>query len=88
MGLAQDKFIERLAHYYCEINVLHPFRPVTAWRNAFSLSSWLSMRVIRWIGAILRSMRGTKANQSGAMGDLSPLQTIFRKVVSEAVETE
>ncbi|MDU7915567.1 MAG: putative adenosine monophosphate-protein transferase Fic [Klebsiella grimontii] len=29
-----------------------------------------------------------QANQSGAMGDLSPLQTIFRKVVSEAVETE
>lgn len=26
VGLAQDKFIERLAHYYCEINVLHPFR--------------------------------------------------------------
>ncbi|MDU3719412.1 MAG: putative adenosine monophosphate-protein transferase Fic, partial [Klebsiella michiganensis] len=29
-----------------------------------------------------------QANQSGAMGDLSPLRTIFRKVVSEATETE
>ncbi|MDN8918494.1 Fic family protein, partial [Staphylococcus aureus] len=25
-GLEKAKFVERLAHYYCEINVLHPFR--------------------------------------------------------------
>jgi cell filamentation protein len=25
-GLGKEEFIERLAHYYCEINVLHPFR--------------------------------------------------------------
>lgn len=25
-SLEKDKFVERLAHYYCEINVLHPFR--------------------------------------------------------------
>jgi hypothetical protein len=37
---------------------------VTAWRNAFSLSSWLSMRAIRWIGAILRSMRGTRPTRA------------------------
>ena len=60
VGLAQDKFIERLAHYYCEINVLHPFRL----GNAFSLSSWLFMRAIRWIGAILRSMRGTRPTRA------------------------
>ncbi|KJT18175.1 cell filamentation protein Fic, partial [Salmonella enterica subsp. enterica serovar Heidelberg str. 670102-5] len=24
VGLAHEKFVERLAHYYCEINVLHP----------------------------------------------------------------
>jgi cell filamentation protein len=29
-----------------------------------------------------------QANQSGAMGDLSALRAIFRKVVSEAPETE
>ncbi|MNH48002.1 putative adenosine monophosphate-protein transferase fic [compost metagenome] len=29
-----------------------------------------------------------QANQSGAMGDLSALNTIFSKVVSEARETE
>jgi cell filamentation protein len=23
-GLGKEEFIERLAHYYCEINVLHP----------------------------------------------------------------
>ena len=26
VGLEKAKFVERLAHYYCEINVLHPFR--------------------------------------------------------------
>lgn len=26
MGLPKEKFVNRLAHYYCEINVLHPFR--------------------------------------------------------------
>lgn len=26
VGLPEDKFVDRLAHYYCEINVLHPFR--------------------------------------------------------------
>lgn len=26
VGLEKEKFVERLAHYYCEINVLHPFR--------------------------------------------------------------
>ena len=25
VGLEKAKFVERLAHYYCEINVLHPF---------------------------------------------------------------
>jgi cell filamentation protein len=33
----QDKFIERLAHYYCEINVLHPFRLGNGMAHAFSL---------------------------------------------------
>ena len=88
VGLAQDKFIERLAHYYCEINVLHPFRignglaqriffEQLAIHAGYTLD-WRDIAVDVW----------NQANQSGAMGDLSPLQTIFRKVVSEAAETE
>lgn len=88
VGLAQDKFIERLAHYYCEINVLHPFRlgngmaqriffEQLAIHAGYTLD-WRDIAVDAW----------NQANQSGAMGDLSPLRTIFRKVVSEATETE
>jgi cell filamentation protein len=25
-GLPRDRFVARLAHYYCELNVIHPFR--------------------------------------------------------------
>ncbi|EHT10322.1 MULTISPECIES: putative adenosine monophosphate-protein transferase Fic [Klebsiella] len=88
VGLALEKFIERLAHYYCEINVLHPFRlgngmaqriffEQLAIHAGYTLD-WRDIAVDAW----------NQANQSGAMGDLSPLRTIFRKVVSEAVETE
>ncbi|WP_154922481.1 putative adenosine monophosphate-protein transferase Fic [Klebsiella grimontii] len=88
VGLALDKFIERLAHYYCEINVLHPFRlgngmaqriffEQLAIHAGYTLD-WRDIAVDAW----------NQANQSGAMGDLSPLRTIFRKVVSGAVETE
>lgn len=88
VGLALDKFIERLAHYYCEINVLHPFRlgngmaqriffEQLAIHAGYTLD-WRDIAVDAW----------NQANQSGAMGDLSPLRAIFRKVVSEAVETE
>ena len=88
VGLALEKFIERLAHYYCEINVLHPFRlgngmaqriffEQLAIHAGYTLD-WRDIGVDAW----------NQANQSGAMGDLSPLRTIFRKVVSEAVETE
>ena len=52
VGLEKAKFVERLAHYYCEKE---------AWNQA---------------------------NQSGAMGDLTALQMIFSKVVSEAGESE
>ncbi|EAM0980586.1 putative adenosine monophosphate-protein transferase Fic [Salmonella enterica] len=88
VGLAHEKFVERLAHYYCEINVLHPFRlgsglaqriffEQLALHAGYALS-WQSIAVETW----------NQANQSGAMGDLSALQAIFQKAISEARETE
>ncbi|MGK4845920.1 putative adenosine monophosphate-protein transferase Fic, partial [Salmonella enterica] len=81
-------FVERLAHYYCEINVLHPF----------GLGSGLAQRIffeqlalhagyeLSWQGIEVETWK--QANQSGAMGDLSALQAIFQKAISEARETE
>ncbi|MGP3590508.1 putative adenosine monophosphate-protein transferase Fic [Vagococcus sp. WN89Y] len=87
-GLEKEEFVERLAHYYCEINVLHPFRigngiaqriffEQLALHAGFSLD-WRKADVERW----------STANQAGAMGDLAPLREIFSKVVSEAGESE
>ncbi|WP_342323278.1 putative adenosine monophosphate-protein transferase Fic [Kosakonia sp. BYX6] len=87
-GLAKAEFIERLAHYYCEINVLHPFRlgngiaqriffEQLALHAGFSLD-WRDIDPNDW----------STANQAGAMGDLQPLYAIFGNVVSEAVVGE
>lgn len=88
VGLEKAEFISRLSHYYCEINVLHPFRigngivqriffEQLAIHAGYQLD-WRDIDPEEW----------AQANQSGAMGDLSALNTIFSKVVSEAGETE
>lgn len=88
VGLEKREFIARLSHYYCEINVLHPFRigngiaqriffEQLAIHAGYQLS-WRDIAPDQWAAA----------NQNGAMGDLSALNAIFAKVVSEARETE
>lgn len=88
VGLPEDKFVDRLAHYYCEINVLHPFRIGSglAQRIFFEQLAIHAGYVLSWDGIPVEEWN--QANQSGAMSDLSALRAIFRKVVSEAPETE
>lgn len=87
-GLPKEKFVVRLAHYYCEINMLHPFRIGSglAQRIFFEQLAIHAGYTLAWNG--IQVDEWNQANQSGAMGDLSALQAIFRKVVSEAEETE
>lgn len=87
-GLPNEKFVVRLAHYYCEINMLHPFRIGSglAQRIFFEQLAIHAGYTLTWDG--IQVDEWNQANQSGAMGDLSALQAIFRKVVSEAEETE
>ncbi|EFN5847308.1 putative adenosine monophosphate-protein transferase Fic, partial [Escherichia coli] len=82
------KFVERLAHYYCEINVLHPFRVGSglAQRIFFEQLAIHAGYQLSWQG--IEKEAWNQANQSGAMGDLTALQMIFSKVVSEAGESE
>ena len=86
--LDPQTFVARIAHYYCEIYVLHPFRAGNgraqriffeqlALHAGFSLD-WRDIDPEQWVAA----------NQSGATGDLSALNAIFAKVVSEARESE
>jgi len=88
VGLEKADFINRLSHYYCEINVLHPFRIGNGivQRIFFEQLAIHAGYQLDWRG--IDPEAWAQANQSGAMGDLSALNTIFSKVVSEAVETE
>jgi len=88
VGLEKADFINRLSHYYCEINVLHPFRIGNGivQRIFFEQLAIHAAYQLDWRG--IDPEEWAQANQSGAMGDLSALNTIFSKVVSEARETE
>ncbi|MCZ4059981.1 putative adenosine monophosphate-protein transferase Fic [Pantoea sp. LMR881] len=82
--LPREEFVQRIAHYYCEINMLHPFREGNgrAQRIFFEqlalhagyLLDWNKIEAEPWIAA----------NQAGASGNLEPLEKVFAKVVSEA----
>ena len=87
VGLEKADFINRLSHYYCEINVLHPFRIGNGivQRIFFEQLAIHAGYQLDWRG--IDPEAWAQANQSGAMGDLSALNTIFSKVVSEARET-
>jgi len=86
--LEKEQFVARLAHYYCEINVLHPFRignGITQ-RIFFEQLALHAGYQLDWRG--IEPQAWAEANQAGAMGDLAPLGVIFGKVVSEARESE
>lgn len=87
-GLEMAAFVERLAHYYCEINVLHPFRIGSGLvqRIFFEQLAIHSGYVLDWREA--PAEQWNEANQAGAMGDLAPLINIFTKVIKEARESE
>ena len=87
-GLEKAAFIEKISHYYCEINMLHPFSSGNgiaqrvffeqlALHAGYSLD-WRDIDPEEWVSA----------NRSGATGDLTALNAIFAKVVSEARESE
>lgn len=88
VGLNAEEFVARLSHYYCEINVLHPFRIGNgiAQRIFFEQLAIHAGYQLDWRD--IEPEAWAQANQSGAMGDLIALKTIFGKVVSEARETE
>lgn len=87
-GLADlplEKFTERLAHYYCEINMLHPFRDGNgrAQRLFFEQLALHAGWLINW--QHVEREAWLKANRDGVSGDLRGLIDIFGKVVSSPV---
>ncbi|WP_368544215.1 putative adenosine monophosphate-protein transferase Fic [Enterobacter soli] len=87
-GLEKAEFINKVSHYYCEINMLHPFMSGNgiAQRVFFEQLAIHAGYLLHWQDIDPKAW--ADANQSGAMGDLSALTAIFSKVVSEARETE
>lgn len=81
--LSPDAFVQRMAHYYCEINVLHPFREGNgrAQRIFFEQLALHAGYLLEW--GKIESEAWNAANQAGASGDLKPLEKVFTKVVSE-----
>jgi len=88
VGLSKEKFTDRVSHYYCEINMLHPFMSGNgiSQRIFFEQLAIHAGYVLRWDDITPEAW--SQANQSGAMGNLQPLIELFTKVVNEAVETE
>jgi len=82
--LPRDEFIQRIAHYYCEINMLHPFRHGNGrvQRIFFEQLALHAGYLLNWEKSDAESWKA--ANQAGVAGDLVPLEQVFAKVVSEA----
>ena len=83
-NLEQDDFVARIAHYYCEINMLHPFREGNgrAQRIFFEQLALHAGYFLEWQN--IEAQQWREANQAGANGDLAPLEAVFASVVSRA----
>lgn len=83
-NLDTETFIARLSHYYCEINMLHPFREGNgrAQRIFFEQLALHAGYLLDWDKIERESW--LEANRAGVDGDLQPLIAIFTKVVSAA----
>jgi cell filamentation protein len=84
--LDKAEFVARLAHYYCEINMLHPFRfgSGRAQRIFFEQLALHAGYSLDWRNIDREAWRA--ANQAGATGELAPLKAIFNEAVNEAEE--
>ena len=83
-NLEPQAFAARIAHYYCEINMLHPFREGNgrAQRIFFEQLALHAGYFLEWQNVEAEPWR--TACQAGANGDLQPLEAIFARVVSRA----
>ncbi len=86
VGLQKEEFTDRISHYYCEINMLHPFMSGNgvAQRIFFEQLAIHAGYVLNWQDRPGRL--GCRQPERGD-GDLTALNVIFAKVVSEARES-
>ena len=81
IGLNKQNFINRLAHYYSELNIIHPFRE----GNGRTLRTFISLLTVNanWDIAwdIMDSKENIKSCIAGYMGDEKPLNTMLNKII-------
>lgn len=82
--LPQDELLRRLAHYYSEINLLHPFRYGSgrAQRIFFEQLLVHAGYGIDW--SKVDHGVWNEANKAAAFGDEQPLYEVFKGIVSDA----
>lgn len=82
-NLPHEVYIEHLAHYYSEINILHPFRDGNgrAQREFFSLLAAESGRYIAW--ELMDSAEEVAANIQAYNGDESGLVRLLSPLVKQ-----
>ncbi|MGF1723639.1 putative adenosine monophosphate-protein transferase Fic [Photobacterium nomapromontoriensis] len=78
--LALSEFIERIADYYCELNVIHPFREGNGrvQRIFFEILAINAGYEVCWEGINLKEW--VAANQAGYFGELQPLEHLFKRI--------
>ncbi len=83
LGLTLEQICPRLAEYYADIHMLHPFREGNgrAQRIFFEQLVMHAGFDISWQG--IDRQAWLEANRAGALGDLSLLTDIFRQAVRE-----
>lgn len=82
VGLPHDRFISRLAHYYCELNVIHPFRDGNgrAQRVLFEVISINAGYELRW--EPIGRDEWVAANIAGYNCKLDALTALFDRAVT------
>jgi cell filamentation protein len=80
-GLSKTQFASRLAHYYCELNVIHPFRDGNgrAQRLLFEVISINAGFAIRW--KVVERIAWRDANIAGYVGQLAPLTMLIDRAI-------
>ncbi|MFK8258737.1 putative adenosine monophosphate-protein transferase Fic [Erwinia sp. AnSW2-5] len=81
-GLSREEFCQKIAEYYCEFNMIHPFREGNGrvqrlFFEHLTLSAgftldWADITVEEWI----------QANIDGVFVNYAPMQSIFMRIVS------
>lgn len=79
-GLPFAQFIQRIAHYYCELNIIHPFREGNGrvQRIFFEILAINAGYEVCWEGINLKEW--VDANQMGYFGELRPLEKLFERI--------